>query len=205
MKNKIIKILTFMLLFAGVFQTAAYAETRYDFASESGVTGQQLESTLHYDLSEYAYVFVECEKKYGVNSVLFASLAALESGWARSDLAVNKNNLFGWKRSDGEYAAFESKEQCILEVAESISENYLSETGAYYTGDTLVENVAEYYSPSEEWIELLKEVADGITERCEKHEEKDEIDRGTEDLQAGVYGRSGTYGSSGIEFQICPS
>lgn len=205
MKNKIIKTLTFMLLCAGIFQTTAYAETRYDFATKSGATEQQLSNALYYELADYADLFVECENEYGVNAVLLSSLAALESGWARSDLAVDKNNLFGWKRSDGEYAAFKSKEQCILEVAESISENYLSETGAYYTGDTLVENVAEYYSPSEEWIELLKEVADGITERCEKHEEKDEIDRGTEDLQAGVYGRSGTSGSSGIEFQICPS
>lgn len=205
MKNKIIKILTFMLLCAGIFQTTAYAETRYDFAYKGGVTEQQLYNALYYELADYADLFVQCEDEYGVNAVLLASLAALESGWARSDLAVDKNNLFGWKRSDGEYAAFESKEQCILEVAESISENYLSEVGAYYTGDTLIENVAEYYSPSEEWIELLKEVADGITERCEKHEEKDEIDRGTEDLQAGVYGRSGTSGSRGIEFQICPS
>lgn len=205
MKNKLISILTAIMLAVCIIQPTAYAEEQYDFAEESGVTEQQLSNALYYELSEYAFVFIDCEKEYGVNAVLLSSLAALESGWARSDLAVDKNNLFGWKRSDGEYAAFKSKEQCILEVAESISENYLSETGAYYTGDTLVENVAEYYSPSEEWIELLKEVADGITERCEKHEEKDEIDRGTEDLQAGVYGRSGTSGSSGIEFQICPS
>ena len=205
MKHKIIKILTFMLLCAGIFQTTAYAETRYDFATESGVTEQQLSNALYYELADYADLFVECENEYGVNAVLMASLAAMESGWARSDLAVDKNNLFGWKRSDGEYAAFDSKEQCILEVAESISENYISETGAYYTGDTLVENVAEYYSPSEEWIELLKEVADGITERCENHEKENETDRGTEDLQARVYGRSRTSRSRGIEFQICPS
>lgn len=205
MKNKIIKILTFMLFCAGIFQTTAYTETRYDFANKSGVTEQQLSNALYYELADYADLFVECEDQYGVNAVLMASLAALESGWARSDLAADKNNLFGWKLNSGEYEAFESKEQCILEVAEAISENYLSETGVYYTGDTLIDNVAQYYSPSEEWIELLKEVADGITERCEKYEEKDEADRGTEDLQAGVYGRSGTSGSSGIEFQICPS
>lgn len=205
MKNKLISILTAILITVCIIQPTAYADTQYDFAEESAVTEQQLSNALYYELADYADLFVECEDEYGVNAVLLASLAALESGWARSDLAVDKNNLFGWKRYDGEYAAFESKEQCILEVAESISENYLSETGAYYTGDTLVENVAEYYSPSEEWIELLKEVADGITERCENYEKENETDRGTEDLQAGVYGRSGTSGSSGIEFQVCPS
>lgn len=205
MKHKLISILISFLLIISVVQPAAHAETVYDFAEESGVTEQQLSNVLYYELADYADLFVECEDEYEVNAVLLASLAALESGWARSDLAADKNNLFGWKRSDGEYAAFDSKEQCILEVAESISENYISETGAYYTGDTLVENVAEYYSPSEEWIELLKEVADGITERCENHEKENETDRGTEDLQARVYGRSRTSRSRGIEFQICPS
>lgn len=205
MKNKLISTLTAIMLAVCIIQPTAYAEEQYDFAEASGATEQQLSNALYYELADYADLFVECEDEYEVNAVLLASLAALESGWARSDLAVDKNNLFGWKLSDGEYAAFESKEQCILEVAESISENYLSETGAYYTGDTLVENVAEYYSPSEEWIELLKEVADGITERCENFEKENETDRGTEDLQAGVYGRSGTSGSSGIKFQVCPS
>lgn len=193
MKNKIIKILAFMLLCAGIFQTTAYAETRYDFATKSGVTEQQLESALYYDLSEYADVFVECEKKYGVNAILLVSLAALESGWARSDLAVDKNNLFGWKCSDGEYAAFESKEQCILEVAEAISENYMTETGAYYTGNTLIENVAQYYSPSEEWIKLLKEVTDGIMERCEKHEKEAEYI--TENISSRISGRIDPFGN----------
>lgn len=205
MKNKLISTLTAILLIVCIIQPTAYANTQYDFAEESGATEQQLSNALYYELSEYAFVFIDCEKEYGVNAVLLASLAALESGWARSDLAVDKNNLFGWKRSDGEYAEFVSKEQCILEVAESISENYLSETGAYYTGDTLIDNVAKYYSPSEEWKELLKGVAEGITERCENYEEEKETDRTAEVLQTGIYGCAETSGSRGIEFQICPS
>lgn len=172
MKHKFISILISFLMIISVIQPSAHAETVYDFAEESGITERQLESALYYELSEYADVFIECEEKYGVNAQLFASLAALESGWARSDLAVDKNNLFGWKQSNGDYASFESKEQCILEVAEAISEKYLSETGAYYTGDTLIYNVAQYYSPSKEWMELLKNVADGIIERCEKYEKE---------------------------------
>lgn len=193
MKKKLISILISFLLIISVVQPAAHAETVYDFAEESGVTEEQLESALYYELSEYADVFIECEKKYGVNAILLASLAALESGWARSDIAVDKNNLFGWKQSNGDYASFESKEQCILEVAEAISEKYLSETGEYYTGDTLIENVAEYYSPSKEWIDLLKEVANGITERCEKYEK--ETERITEDISSRISGRIDPFGN----------
>lgn len=193
MRNKIILFLGFVCIFFLIFQTKVYADTKYDFSTKSKVTEQQLEGALYHDLSEYADVFIECEKKYGVNAILLASLAALESGWARSDLAVDKNNLFGWKQSNGDYASFESKEQCILKVAEAISENYLSETGSYYTGDTLVENVAEYYSPSKEWIDLLKEVANGIMERCEKYEK--ETERITEDISSRISGRIDPFGN----------
>lgn len=193
MKRKLLSILISFLLIISVVQPAAHAETVYDFAEESGVTEEQLESALYYELSEYADVFVQCEKKYGVNAILLASLVALESGWARSVLAMDKNNLFGWKQSSGEYASFESKEKCILEVAEAISEKYLSETGEYYTGDTLIENVAEYYSPSKEWIDLLKEVANGIMERCEKYEK--ETERITEDISSRISGRIDPFGN----------
>lgn len=193
MRNKIILFFGFICMFFLIFQTKVYADTKYDFSAKSKVTEQQLEGALYHDLSEYADVFIECEKKYGVNAILLASLAALESGWARSDLAVDKNNLFGWKQSNGEYASFESKEQCILEVADAISENYLSQTGVYYTGDTLIDNVAQYYSPSEEWIKLLKEVADGIMERCEKYEK--ETERITEDISSRISGRIDPFGS----------
>lgn len=172
MIRKFILCFVFGLFLFTNIQTIVYAEKSYDFAEKSGVTEQQLSNALYYELADYADLFLECENEYGVNAILLASLAALESGWAQSDLASEKNNLFGWKQSNGKYASFESKEQCILEVAKSISENYISETGKYYTGDTLIENVAEYYSPSKEWEDLLKEVVCGIEERCKQYEEK---------------------------------
>lgn len=203
MKRKIIGIFISFLLVASIIHPMAYAETRHDFAEESSVTEEQLESALYYELSEYADVFVQCEKEYGVNAQLLASLAALESGWARSDLAVYKNNLFGWKRSNGEYATFESKEQCILKVAEAISENYLNEAGAYYTGDTLIDNVAQYYSPSEEWKNLLKEVADGIIERCNEYEKEEMYF--TKNFSSRIQGRITETWCCRIEFQKCAS
>lgn len=203
MKHKLISILISFLLIISVVQPAAHAETVYDFAEKSGVTERQLESALYYELSEYADVFVQCEKEYGVNAQLLVSLAALESGWARSALAVYKNNLFGWKRSNGEYATFESKEQCILKVAKAISENYLNEAGAYYTGDTLIDNVAQYYSPSEEWKNLLKEVADGIIERCNEYEKKEMYF--TRNFSSRIQGRITETWCCRIEFQKCAS
>ena len=192
-------------------KTNVYADDKYDMARESGVTAKQLESALYYDLSDYASTFVLCEEEFGINSVLLSSIAALESGWARSDLAKEKNNLFGWRSSSGEYSKFESKEQCILNVAKSISENYLDESGPYYSGGTMVENVAEYYSPSDEWVELVKEIVDGILERCdeyegEKYAEKEnegkEHEEVFDDSKTGIRGSTVQTTISGIEFQL---
>ena len=182
-------------------KTNVYADDKYDMARESGVTAKQLESALYYDLSDYASIFVLCEEEFGINSVLLSSIAALESGWARSDLAKEKNNLFGWRSSSGEYSKFESKEQCILNIAKSISENYLDESGPYYSGGTMVENVAEYYSPSDEWVELVKEIADEILERCDEYEEKEHGEE-FDDSETGIQGSTVQTTISGIEFQL---
>ncbi|MDO9534666.1 MAG: glucosaminidase domain-containing protein, partial [Bacillota bacterium] len=39
--------------------------------------------------------FVQAEKEFGVNALVIASIAAHESNFGRSNLAVNKNNMFG--------------------------------------------------------------------------------------------------------------
>ena len=43
---------------------------------------------------------VSNQNKYGVNALIMYSNAVLESGWGKSQLAVNKNNLFGHGAAD---------------------------------------------------------------------------------------------------------
>ena len=40
-------------------------------------------------------IFIKYQNKYGVNALMAASFAALESGWGKSNITLNKNNLFG--------------------------------------------------------------------------------------------------------------
>lgn len=94
-------------------------------------------------LEELGYAYANAEAEFGVNGLYLVGLSWLESSQdgvpGASLLARERNNLVGWGAYDGhEYRAsfFESKESCIMHVAEKLSENYLTEGGLYFNGYT---------------------------------------------------------------------
>jgi len=81
----------------------------------------------------------QAEKDYSVNGLYLMGLCIVESGWGTSPFAVNRNNLVGWNAIDSnpnKATTFESKEDCILHVAQKLQQNYLTEGGAYFEGYT---------------------------------------------------------------------
>lgn len=134
---------------------------------KSNLTVEQLEGALYYQLADYAEVFIEAEKETGVNAIFLASVAALESGWGRSKVAKNKNNLYGWTTDTGDYKVFESKEECIKFIAHKFKELYLSPEGRYFTGYE-VENINYYYNGRQAWADAVNNIMGGITRRALK-------------------------------------
>lgn len=130
----------------------------------SNITASQLERVLYYELKKYAEDFIEAEKKTGVNAIFLASVAALESGWGRSNVAKNKNNLYGWTADKGEYMSFNNKKECISFVAGKFKELYLSPNGKYFKGYE-VESVNYYYNSSLAWAEAVNNIINGINYR----------------------------------------
>ena len=62
-----------------------------------------------------------------------ASFAALESGWGKSNIALNKNNLFGLNATDnnpgGNADTFSTVDDCIMNFTSSwMSKRYLNPT-----------------------------------------------------------------------------
>lgn len=169
-----IKKAVLALFLVGCMPFTAYSSSSNDFNSLSNVTPESLEYALYQELKGLSSVFVECEKETGVNATCLAGIAALESGWGTSTLAKEKNNLFGWRNQNGEYMLFESKENCIKYVSDSIAKNYLSTTGKYNLGGTTSEFIGKYYSESKKWAETLDVVIDGIELRCENYEQENE-------------------------------
>ena len=106
--------------------------------------------------------FLEAESTYGVDASFLAAVAALESGWGKSELAREKNNLFGWRGADG-YMAFDSHEDCIDHVAEYLAEEYLDPDGLYYNGLS-VEDVAENYcGGNADWVKMVTEIMQSVS------------------------------------------
>lgn len=141
---------TIITSFEGNFTTQKEKAEKSGVLSVSGLSVAELEENTLAPLSQYAFYFIEAEQQTGVNAVFLASVAALESGWGTSDLAKDKNNLYGWTSNSGEMKSFNSVGQCILYVAENLKEHYLTPNGKYFNGYE-VEDINKHYNGREEW------------------------------------------------------
>ena len=81
--------------------------------SQTTYTGSQISNYLNNKagstskLYNTGDIFIKYQNKYGVNALMAASFAALESGWGKSNIALNKNNLFGLNATDNNGVASE--------------------------------------------------------------------------------------------------
>ena len=130
----------------------------------SQVTEEALSSALYHQLKPLASAFLAAEEETGVSAYFLSAVAALESGWGRSKVAQEKNNLFGWTGQGG-YQTFSTAEECILEVARRIKALYLSPEGAYFHGYT-VEDVNVCYNGAEAWQREIEGLMEQIERRA---------------------------------------
>ena len=112
-----------------------------------------------------AEVFYNIDKKYNINGVFLASMAIHESAWGTSQIAQDKNNLFGYgSYDDTPYESsfvFDDYAEGIETVAKSLVKYYLNPSGTniydgetasawYYNGPTL-KGVNTKYASDEDW------------------------------------------------------
>lgn len=119
------------------------------------------------NLEQIAEALVECEELYSVNGLFMASLAALESGYGTSNMAITKNNITGFQAYDNAThmaKSFSSYSDCILHTAKHLSDNYLNEGGKYYNGYTL-SGVNVKYSSSDEWGNKINNIMISMIEK----------------------------------------
>lgn len=76
----------------------------------SGLSAEQIEGMLedYPGLSGLGEAIYNIEQEHGVNAFYTLAVASLESGYGKSNLAINKNNLFGLMG-----CSFDSKEDCV--------------------------------------------------------------------------------------------
>lgn len=98
------------------------------------------------------------EERYGVNSLVIAAIAYVESGGGMSKIARKKNNLFGLGAGEPtpyiSALSFSSKDDSIYFVANLLRYSYLRRGGRHYRGDNLVA-VNVRYAADPHWADKV--------------------------------------------------
>ncbi len=147
-----------------------------DLSSPSGLTLSDYKTVFSNNLSDKnkifeqnAEVFYKAEQKYKVNGIFIAAVGIHESAWGTSKIASDKKNLFGFTAYDSDpynsATTFDSYENAINKVAETLSTKYLHTagtkigddliaTGAYYNGTT-AKSVNVRYASDGAWADKV--------------------------------------------------
>lgn len=106
--------------------------------------------------------FVQAGQKYGINPLFLASLGIHESNYGKSQIAQDKNNLFGFKAYDrSPYAsaeAYGSFSEGIDRVAAYLKTAYLTPGAKYYNG-LGVTDIGKRYATDPQWAKSIERLA----------------------------------------------
>lgn len=107
------------------------------------ITAQAQELNIEETFERAAYA-------YRLDPDLLVSIATLESGYGQSAVAKNRNNWFGWTRSNGSYMDFETPQAGIWHVARAISSRPHGS----------IEEIAEWYNApfADIWAERVRRI-----------------------------------------------
>lgn len=98
--------------------------------------------------------FVSAANQYGVDARFLAALAAHESGYGKSKIATEKNNLFGFRAYDSSpflsAKSYATKSDSINNVAKYLSKEYLTENGKYFNGYS-IGDIGKRYATDPNW------------------------------------------------------
>lgn len=117
-------------------------------------------------MRDVAWTIVQCERDYGVNAIILASLIAEESGWGTSSRAVNQNNLSGFEVFD-DYsvgAIFDTRDDSVIATAKLLKNDYLTVGGKYFNGYSL-DNINELYSANPLWADNIIAIANQLKDK----------------------------------------
>lgn len=107
-----------------------------------------------------------------VNPIYLLAHMVLETGWGKSKIFLEKNNLFGFGAIDKNpiaYAlSFSSPVECLEKVVKFIAKEYLDEKGKFYAGPNLI-GMNRHYATDKSWcckiMALMNKILDFLFER----------------------------------------
>lgn len=132
----------------------------------SGATAEYLDLAIQgTGLDGLGEAYVGAEKDYGINAIFLLSITVLESGWGESRLAVEKNNVSGFRAYDSDpynsATIFTTKEQSIRRTAEVLSKEYVA------LGRNTIVDIGKKYARDKRWASKVHSVSQTILKRIE--------------------------------------
>lgn len=201
-KNKLIKTVITLLVIATVILAAiplnalqinvtkvkppikrtGYGED-FILTTMTGITAEELAPFMHPDTRHLAELVVKICEENEIAPEFIAAVIRYEH--------IDGNNLFSWRKNDGDFATYKSEEECIKKVIPNIKKMYLTEGGECFNGYT-VPDVAIKYCPGDpiitedgkkipqgdvEWIVKIAEETQKVIDyyKKEKAKKNDEI------------------------------
>lgn len=132
-----------------------YTATTMPLLSPSGFSPARFERAFAGTaLAGIGEALVEAEQATGINALILAAICAHESGWGRSRLAQDKNNLAGLGAFDGsEYSSgitFDSRAASVMFLADLLATKYCP-GGCYYGGSHDLRGIGVKYASDPAW------------------------------------------------------
>lgn len=158
----------------GISMTGMAAARSYtidsDLRQTADVTGGELDAAVDAvspgsPLVGLGDTWVAVQNNRSINAVYMAAHAALESAWGRSNIAQEKNNIYGFDARDicpsecaDGYASFV---ECVREVMAYVDTEYLTPGGDWYEGTSLrAMNV--HYATDDRWAEKIASIMNDL-------------------------------------------
>jgi beta-N-acetylglucosaminidase len=140
----------------------------YDIGIPSNITHEEMREVLsesHYsNFADLADAFVDAERAYGVNAFALVAIPGLESGWNTSNRAKDgNNNIVGMNvpKNASRGTVYDSKHQCILDLARQIRTYYLTPGAQYYKGPG-TKAINSNYSAAPDWYKQVDKIGDEL-------------------------------------------
>jgi beta-N-acetylglucosaminidase/peptidoglycan hydrolase-like protein with peptidoglycan-binding domain len=124
-------------------------------------------SQCHSIMTGLGQVFMDAQSRYGVDANYLVSHAMEEtgSGGNVSDIAINKNNLYGYGAFDAnatsDAGVFPSEGYAILFQAWEVRNNYLNPSSSHFVAPTLA-GMAANYASDPQWANKVNNLMDQL-------------------------------------------
>lgn len=136
----------------------------FDIMKPSNLSYDDLVRSLgnsRYGIESSLEAILNAEHIYGVNALYLTAVLGFESGWGEYETGLN--NIAGWKGDHGNFSNFDSRYECIMTVAEGLTNDFILTQGSDIYNVSL--RYCTDYLYLETLLQIMQELENNIKNR----------------------------------------